>query len=48
MRIAHLHREAESYEIGVYACSPIGKDFHCSFKTLEISDNLWQAIPEGN
>ena len=46
MRITHLHRQAEQYEVGVYACSPIGKDFHCCFKSLEISDSLWQAIPE--
>ena len=41
MRITHLHKEAAYYEIGVYACSPIGKDFRCCFKTLEISDNQW-------
>ena len=41
MRIAHLHKETEHYDIGVYACSPIGKDFRCCFKTLQISDNMW-------
>lgn len=46
MRIAHLHIPAESYEIGVYACSPIGKDFHCRFTSIEISDNQWQAPTE--
>lgn len=46
MRITHLHQPAEQYEIGVYACSPIGKDFRCCFKSLEITDNQWQAIPE--
>jgi len=25
----------------VYACSPIGKDFWCRFKLLEISRNEW-------
>ncbi len=44
MRIAHIHKEVESYEVGVYACSPIGKDFYCCFKCLEISESLWQAI----
>ena len=39
MRVTHLHRSAEQYEIGVYACSPIGRDFRCCFKRLEISDN---------
>jgi regulation of enolase protein 1 (concanavalin A-like superfamily) len=48
MRITHLHKEVKYYEIGVYACSPIGKDFQCCFKTLEISDNRWQAITEAS
>jgi uncharacterized protein len=47
MRITHLHKELRDYEIGVYACSPTGKDFRCCFKTLEIADNTWQMIPEG-
>ena len=46
MRVTHLHRQVESYEIGVYACSPIGKDYRCCFRTLEITDNKWQAILE--
>lgn len=41
LRVTHLHQVSEQYEIGVYACSPIGKDFWCRFTTLEISDNLW-------
>ena len=48
MRVAHLHKSTEVYEIGVYACSPIGKDFWCRFTTIEIADNHWQAIPEAN
>ena len=46
MRIAHLHKQAGYYEIGVYACSPIGRDYQCCFKTLEISENTWQAVSE--
>jgi regulation of enolase protein 1 (concanavalin A-like superfamily) len=46
MRITHLHKQAEQYEVGVYACSPIGKDFHCCFKELEISDSKWQSFAE--
>jgi len=46
MRITHLHTPAGQYEIGVYACSPLGRDFHCCFKALEISDNRW--IPEAS
>jgi uncharacterized protein len=41
MRITHLHQQAGQYEIGVYACSPTGKDFRCRFKSLEISDSKW-------
>ncbi len=48
MRITHLHQLAEQYEIGVYACSPIGKDFRCCFTMLEISDSKWQTIPEAS
>lgn len=46
MRITHLQKETACCEIGVYACSPIGKDFRCCFKRLEIADNQWQAMPE--
>ncbi|MGE5377777.1 MAG: DUF1349 domain-containing protein [Bacteroidota bacterium] len=46
LRIAHLFKETEYYPIGIYACSPIGKNFRCCFKTIEISENAWQAIPE--
>ena len=38
LRVAHLHKAAEMLEIGVYACSPIGKDFWCRFKQLVIAD----------
>jgi len=46
IRIAHLHAQAESYEIGVYACSPIGRDFHCRFMRLDIAENRWPHPPE--
>jgi regulation of enolase protein 1 (concanavalin A-like superfamily) len=41
LRINHLHQVTEHFEVGVYACSPIGKDFWCRFKLLEISRNEW-------
>jgi regulation of enolase protein 1 (concanavalin A-like superfamily) len=41
LRITHLHKASEQFEVGVYACSPIGKDFWCRFKLLEISRNEW-------
>jgi regulation of enolase protein 1 (concanavalin A-like superfamily) len=42
LRITHLQQVAEQYDIGVYACSPIGKDFWCRFTSLEITDNQWR------
>ena len=41
LRIAHLLSTFETLEIGVYACSPIGKDFCCKFRELEIGDCTW-------
>jgi regulation of enolase protein 1 (concanavalin A-like superfamily) len=41
LRIAHLHKLPEELEVGVYACSPIGKDFWCRFSVLEIGENEW-------
>lgn len=41
LRITHLHQTAAQYEVGVYACSPIGKDFRCLFKRLQLSENDW-------
>ena len=46
MRIAHLHKLPEFIEAGIYACSPIGKDFHCRFTFIEISENTWGYNPE--
>jgi len=45
LRITHLHKLTTDCEIGVYACSPIGKEFRCCFKTVEISDNAWLVPP---
>jgi uncharacterized protein len=41
IRIAHLHAEFETLEVGLYACSPIGQDFHCVFSYLTIEENDW-------
>ena len=40
-RITHLHKVLEYVEVGVYACSPIGKDFWCHFTEIRISENTW-------
>jgi uncharacterized protein len=41
MRIAHLHQPFSSLRIGIYACSPIGENFHCRFTRLDITENAW-------
>jgi regulation of enolase protein 1 (concanavalin A-like superfamily) len=41
LRITHLHRSFDQLEIGLYACSPIGRDFWCRFDRMEISENTW-------
>ncbi len=43
LRITHLHQAADQLQAGVYACSPIGKDFWCRFNRLEISENKWSG-----
>jgi regulation of enolase protein 1 (concanavalin A-like superfamily) len=41
MRSAHLHRIGEQLEVGLYACSPIGKRFGCRFTSLKIGESAW-------
>ncbi|HJO92575.1 MAG TPA: DUF1349 domain-containing protein [Victivallales bacterium] len=41
MRITHLHSASEQIEIGMYACSPIGRNFHCRFFVFSIGENNW-------
>jgi len=41
MRITRLHAFKDTIDIGVYACSPIGKGFQCSFRFIELSKNIW-------
>jgi regulation of enolase protein 1 (concanavalin A-like superfamily) len=41
MRITHLHVLVEPLQVGLYACSPIGKAFWCRFSFLRVSDNSW-------
>jgi len=36
MRIAHLHNAGRTIAAGLYACSPIGEAFRCSFSCLEM------------
>jgi regulation of enolase protein 1 (concanavalin A-like superfamily) len=41
LRVTHLHKAPGEVAAGVYACSPIGKDFRCRFRRLEIAENEW-------
>ena len=41
MRVTHLHRASDPLQVGVYACSPIGRDFWCRFRRIEIAENEW-------
>jgi hypothetical protein len=43
MRITHLHEVKDSIDIGVYTCSPIGNEFQCTFRFIELGENIWQA-----
>ena len=43
MRIAHLHEFKDDIDIGVYACSPIGNEFHCNFRFIELGENSWHC-----
>lgn len=41
LRITHLHHAFEQLQIGLYACSPLGADFHCTFKLLAVTESNW-------
>ncbi len=36
LRMTHLHNAPDTLEAGIYACSPIGKNFWCRFHFVEI------------
>jgi regulation of enolase protein 1 (concanavalin A-like superfamily) len=41
MRITHLHELKDHINVGVYACSPVGENFPCTFHFIELGDNIW-------
>lgn len=41
LRITHMHQIGAELAVGVYACSPLGRDFHCKFLFVSISENQW-------
>jgi regulation of enolase protein 1 (concanavalin A-like superfamily) len=46
LRVTHLHEAPGQLEAGVYACSPVGKDFWCRFGLVGISENEWGQSAE--
>jgi hypothetical protein len=47
MRICHLHHATETLHVGVYACSPVGEGFTCTFSDLSLGPNRWTADGHG-
>ena len=43
LRIAHLHKAQDVVAAGVYACSPIGRAFHCRFTEVTIGESTWSG-----
>ncbi|MCP4177449.1 MAG: DUF1349 domain-containing protein [bacterium] len=41
MRVTHLHSAKEEIEVGMYSCSPIGKNFHSRFLFFSVDENNW-------
>jgi regulation of enolase protein 1 (concanavalin A-like superfamily) len=41
LRITHLHKATDPLQVGVYACSPTGRDYWCRFRLLELAENSW-------
>jgi regulation of enolase protein 1 (concanavalin A-like superfamily) len=41
MRITHLHELRDHINVGVYACSPVGENFPCTFRYIELGENKW-------
>ncbi|PCJ63161.1 MAG: hypothetical protein COA73_05720 [Candidatus Hydrogenedentota bacterium] len=39
MRVTHLHQVKDALKVGVYACSPVGNGFRCSFNHIELNSN---------
>jgi len=43
LRITHMHQIGAAPAVGVYACSPLGRDFYCKFMSVSIDENRWLA-----
>jgi uncharacterized protein len=42
IRVTRLHDAPETLDIGIYACSPVGKGFTATFKEIEIGESAWR------
>jgi len=43
LRVCHLHEAGETLLAGLYACSPTGAGFACTFESLRIGPCTWPA-----
>lgn len=41
LRIAHLHGNSDTVNIGIYACCPTGKGFDSAFDNFSIEESRW-------
>lgn len=46
MRVTRLHAAAETIEAGVYACSPVGEGFSCTFERPRFGPCRWSGGSE--
>ena len=42
LRVTHLHEAGDTLAVGVYACSPKGKGFDCTFDQVRLGDSTWR------
>jgi len=47
MRLTHLHEIREKIDAGVYACSPVGEKFECTFTYIDLEENKYFLKPAG-
>ncbi len=43
LRVAHLHGCPAELDAGLYACSPVGERFQCTFEYLDLGPCAWEA-----
>lgn len=41
MRVTHLHKESDQFDVGIYACSPEDGSFQCKVDNVAIGESDW-------